>query len=68
MLGNSFPEKFDIRDKEIVAYQLDLLTQLCSKFFPAGPIIFGATVLDRDNRKAGAKFGIVLDQFIGSFL
>jgi len=67
VLGNSFPEKFYVGDKEIVADELDLLTQFCSQFFPAGPIIFSATVLDRNNGKTGAKLSIVLDQFVGSF-
>jgi hypothetical protein len=68
MLGNSLPEKFYIRDKKVVAHELNLFAEFCSKFFPAVPIVFGTTVLDRNDGKTRAKSSVVLDQFVGSFL
>ncbi len=42
VLGNSLPQKFDIRDKEIVTDQLNLFTKPGGQLFPALPIIFGS--------------------------
>ena len=40
VFGNSSAEKIDVRDKDIVAYQLNPFAEFCSEFFPAGPIIW----------------------------
>jgi len=67
VFGNSSAEKLDVRDKDIVAYQLNPFAEFCGEFFPAGPIIFGATVLNRNDRKPRTKIRIVLDEFSGGF-
>ena len=61
MLGNSLPQKFDVRDKEIVTDQLNLFTKLGGQLSPALPIIFGAPVLNRNDWKARTKIGIVIN-------
>src|SRR5262249_48486473 len=67
VFGYSSSEKFHIRDKKIVADQLNFCAEFIRQFLPALPIILGATVLDRNDRKPRAKLGVVIDQFFSGF-
>lgn len=58
VFSDPFAKKLHIRDKQIVADQLNLAAEARSQFLPAIPIVFRATVLDRNNRETRAKIDI----------
>src|SRR5712675_2449647 len=47
---NSFTQKLCIGDKEIVANQLDALSNRFSQTLPAIPIVFGHAIFNRNDR------------------
>src|ERR1700746_138716 len=61
-------QKFHVGHEKIVSDELNLAAKTGGQFLPTIPIIFPATILDRDNRKTRAKIGVVFNQFFGSFL
>ena len=61
VLGNPFLKKFHVRDEKIVADQFNLGAEFLRQFFPAVPIVFRATVFDRDDRKTRAKLDVIVD-------
>jgi len=65
VLGDSPAEKFYVRDKDIVTYQLNLLAELFRQLFPTDPIIFGTAIFDRNDRKPRTKISIVPNQLLG---
>src|SRR5439155_20457464 len=60
--------KFQVRDAEIVADQLNAAAKFFRQLFPVVPIILGTTVLDGNNRKPRTKLCIVVNQFFSGFL
>jgi len=67
-LVDAFLEEFDIRNEEIVADELDAITERFGKFFPTNPVVFGAAVFDRDDRVFFAEAGVVGDEFVSGAL
>jgi len=67
-LLDAFAEEFDIGDEEIIADELDAVTERVGEFFPAGPIVFGEAVFDRDDRVFFAEALVVGDEFVGGAL
>ena len=53
-LGDAALQELDIGDKQIIANQLDAVTQTLGEDFPVGPIVLGKAVFDRN-------YGVVVD-------
>ena len=54
-----------VGDEEIVADELDLLAELVGDRLPAGHVVLGHAVLDRDDRVALHELGVVVDHAAG---
>src|SRR5207249_4471112 len=57
-----FAQKLDIRHEEVVPDELNFLPQSRGQLLPAIPIIFGASIPNRDDRETAAQYLVVIDQ------
>ena len=61
---DAFAQEIDIGNEKIVADQLHFVSERVGQFFPAGPVILGEAVLDRDDRVFGAELLVVSDHLV----
>ena len=54
-------QAFDIGDEKVVADELNFRAEGLCREFPARPVVFGQTVLDRNDGVGGDKLGEILD-------
>ena len=59
-------EEFYVSDKEIVTDELHIVTDFVSEFFPTGPVVFVAAILNADDGIFFDELGVEIDHLVRS--
>ena len=65
-MGDALGEELGVGDEEVIADELGGLAELVGDHLPAGPIVFGAAVFDRDDRILFLQLRVVGHKFLGA--
>ena len=65
-LGDALGKELGVGDEEVVANKLGGFAELVGDHLPAGPIVFGAAVFDRDDRVLFLQLRVVGHKFFGA--
>src|SRR4029434_2717093 len=59
-------EEFYVRDKQVVAYELDSIAQPVGEFLPILPVALGTTIFDRDDRILRPQLRVKVHKLVAS--